>query len=737
MLLLERDFPGVPAPRDWESIPAPPTGDLPPDGWPVRGSQELRILLPEEPGEQLTIDIELDAVAGDLVAIECGNHDIDVSLQIDGQPHARHAILKASMCPLAHGNVTLPSRSGVRQIRVSIASESITGSVDGQICVRGIDPFFKPSGRLLWLMLWGTMTLRSIKIHGGAAARKQPLRRGTPANDFWLEANVDFHGYMGVAPFTHKTFDRLFEEFADWGVRRVHWIDYGRRREGWWDHAAGVSDNALRTMDNVGEILPAAVAAAHRHGVELYALFKPFDMAVGSIPEGAPDGPSNGGVARIGGPLVGLPRFCAEHRECVSSRRPGSWGEAENQSIKCIELIKEDEARADFSVADIQLFVSDDNGNYQEYPGVFSRSEAVERVQVMTQTIDGPRPTDKQRNARVMRLSGLSIAEKYILLRVPGRNGSFVNTLADMVRVYGERGLENRITLGLSPRGGASADPLRRGVAFDYFPGIPSAVFPGFEPMSSPIALDQHAGLLAIARGKNRDQIAIMSPAHDRVCDWWLHWINAAIDDGADGIELRERNHHSPLSWLETGFEQPVRDTMIRRTGIDPWTDPDPDQTTLRLIRGDFYTRFLRRARTLVMSRGKKLGLHVSVGMDMDLRQGAAMQMHWDWRTWLNEGLADSVTMKEIWPGSRFAGELHEVARARDIPVIFTPYGGDCGPGESGLDGAMALRIRRARELGFAGFQQYVPLVRGLADESITRLNPIACQTLRALFRGR
>ncbi len=737
MLLLERSFLGGPAPRDWEAIPAAPTDDLPSEGWPVCGSQELRILLPKVSSDQLTIDIELATVAGDIVAIECGNHDIDVSLQIDGQPHPRHAILKASMCPLAQGKLRLAPQSGVRHVRINIASDLITASVDGQTCVQGTDPFFTPSGRLLWLVLWGRMSLRNITVHDDNRAPLQRTKRPQPAQEFWLEANVDFHGYMGVAPFTHKTFDRLFEEFADWGVRRVHWIDYGRRREGWWDHAAGVSDNALRTMDNVGEILPAAVTAAHRHGVELYALFKPFDMAVGSIPEGTPDGRATAGVPRIGGPLVGLPRFCAEHRDWVSSRRPGSWGDAQNQTIDRIELVKDDEAVADFSVADIELFVSDDNGNYHPFLGHVSRSEAIESVELLKQTIDGPRSTGRRRNARVMRLSGLSIAAKYILLRVPGRDGSFVNTLADMVRVHGELGIEQRLTLGLSPRGGVSADPLRRGIAFDYFPGIPSAVFPGFEPMSFPIALDQHAGVLAIARGKNRDQIAVMSPAYDRVCDWWLAWIDAALDDGADGIELRERNHHSPLSWLETGFEQPVRDAMIQQTGVDPWSDPDPDQAALRQIRGQFYTRFLRRAKALVASRGRKLGLHVSVGMDMDTRQGAAMQMRWDWRTWLQEGLADSVTMKEIWPGSRFANELHEVASARNVPVIFTPYGGDCGPNESGHDGTMALRIARARELGFSGFQQYVPLVRGLADESITRLNPVACQTLRSMFRGR
>ena len=82
------------------------------------------------------------------------------------------------------------------------------------------------------------------------------------------------------------------------------------------------------------------------------------------------------------------------------------------------------------------------------------------------------------------------------------------------------------------------------------------------------------------------------------------------------------------------------------------------------------------------------------------------MDIHWDWRTWLAEGLADSVTMQDIWPQTRFAREILQQTRPRGIPVIFCPYANNLWLRPGG-ERICANWIRLAREGGFDGYQLY------------------------------
>ena len=150
----------------------------------------------------------------------------------------------------------------------------------------------------------------------------------------------------------------------------------------------------------------------------------------------------------------------------------------------------------------------------------------------------------------------------------------------------------------------------------------------------------------------------MLSPSFAEVQDWWLTWVQDCLDAGADGIEMRVRNHHSTLAWREFGFEKPVRDEFLKRYGVDLWKTDDFDLAAWRQLRGEAYTQFYRRVRELTRRHGKPMGLHISptTGV-MEPEQGAAMEIHWDWRRWLREGLCDSVTMKEIWPRTSLAEE--------------------------------------------------------------------------------
>jgi hypothetical protein len=255
--------------------------------------------------------------------------------------------------------------------------------------------------------------------------------------------------------------------------------------------------------------------------------------------------------------------------------------------------------------------------------------------------------------------------------------------------------------------------------------------------MSEWHALDGKHGFVGIARGKDREAVAVMSPAFKETRDRWLEWVREILEAGADGVEMRVRNHHTHLDWGDFGFEAPVRDEFMSRHGVDIWSTDDFDRAAWRRLRGEHFTQFYREARALVNSFDRKMGLHISSTMDMEPEQGASMDIHFDWRTWLDEGLADSVTAKEVWPGTMFADEILSHARPRGVPVMFSRYANNLWRLPGGAD-VCARRIQAAREHGFSGFQLYesCAVMRAHPDGHLEMEQPELREVFRREFGG-
>jgi hypothetical protein len=319
-----------------------------------------------------------------------------------------------------------------------------------------------------------------------------------------------------------------------------------------------------------------------------------------------------------------------------------------------------------------------------------------------------------------VRIHGLEIRNDFVALVAPGTSASLGNSLINLVHVFGESGEERHITLGTFPRARESSydiatatssdstglDFCQYGIEFDTVEGSPTACLTGYESMREWRAFDGGHGLIGIARGKEETTVGVMSPSFPETRQWWLQWVRDILEAGADGVELRVRNHHAHMAWDEFGFEKPVRDAFLERHGVDIWETDDFDIAAWRRLRGESYTQFYREVRGLVDSFGKSLGMHISRTMDIEPEQGASMGMHFDWRTWLDEGLADSVTMKEVWPRTPMAEEVLARARPKGIPVIFSPFANSLWrkPGGAAI---CANRIQQARDGGYDGFQFY------------------------------
>jgi hypothetical protein len=700
----------------------------------------LNIPIPGDGYETTLIEVDVEMGGGGLLTCSDGASAIVVDLK-----KGAHFINHSGPGLLGENRVLLPDSGGVIRVSFLFDRGLLRASAEGRELVAAADPNAFVASSIFDLGFWNDCRIHRIAVFGGGLSSAVTASTQEPIA-FALEMNVDFFDDMVHAPWKEEMFFDLFAKFKSWGVKRCHWIYYGRRSEGWWDGAPlGVADHARRTMDNVGEIFPTAARAAHHHGIEIFGLIKPFDM--GFAQHASPDASNASGLARIGGPVRWIADFPARHREWVIARKPGCFGEAQSTIFTRIDLVKEDADEAGFSVADVQLYISDDNQTYRLYEGPVSREEVIEDYPVWEHTSSGGRPTGNVRQSRVMRLNGLAISQKFVVVHVASRGRSFKNTLVNLIHIFGENGEERLVTYGIVARGGEheitenvsavtpEIDFRKYGVQFDLQPGTPSSLFPGYDPISAPYTLDAGDGLIAITAGKDDGTLAAMSPAFPEVRAWWLSWVQDCLNAGADGIELRVRNHHSHLTWGEFGFEAPVRDRFLALHGVDIWETDDFDKLEWARLRGEDYTTFCREARELAGKYGKPLGLHVSLTNNCGPQGSSAMNIHWDWRGWLAEGLADSITLKEIMPGTRFAREVMNCAAERSVSVIYAPYANDLWLRPKGEE-ICRQWIDLARRAGCAGYQFYecAAVIRGTKEGELKVSQPALAAVLREEF---
>jgi hypothetical protein len=690
-LILEESFAGGGLPAGWYTDTAYPKYAV--GAWDCRSWDGVVVPLPRDGWEWVSVVVEVEEVAPG-TTVHCGaDGRTGMNLVLGGGPSARHSIGDG-------GNTLLESKvpvaiTGTRMVLgFEWTPAAMAMGVDGKEI--GASRNLRKDARVgqLHLGIRGCVVKR-VAVYGKALEEKvreiKSIRTGFP-----LEVTVDFNDDLIPTPWTQKTFDALFTELKSWGTSKVSWIDLGREVDHYFDHGPyKIGEHGRQTFKNVGDIFTCAVKTAHAHGMELYGLFKPYDMAIAGItvPPNHPDAGAKNRIRQIGGSLGWATKMACENRGLMMSRKPGAYGAAVNEVWTRIDLVKDDDAADGIGLADVSFIVSGDNDRYYAYEGPVKASEAVEEYPVYKSTPSGPVATGVKRRVRVLRFEGLKISEPFMAIQVKGIAGSsrtFANRLCDLIHVFGEKGEETRMTYGFTARKAghvamfdAPAGSVQKAVVgpeggfeFNRYPGAPSeAATSGADPIIAPIALDRGAvSYIALAKGKDRSPVAAMSPCFKETRELWMGWIKAMLDSGADGIDIRPGGHHSDMAWIEYGFEAPVREEMLKRTGVDIWATDDFDYDVWRRVRGGGYSQFIREASAVVRARGKKLTVHIDGHFDGPPGLGGAMNLVCDWRSWIEEGLIDSITGKSLWPGNVLSRQVLEAAHAKGIAVSYCPY---------------------------------------------------------------
>lgn len=699
----------------------------------------LKFFLPGNGWEKMRIEVDMDAA--ERIDYSDGTLTLSVNLKT-----ARNNLARYDIGTLVETGNFQPGGGKREKAAFQIDRGHWSMEIDNETVLKHDIPGTAAVSGLQELRFVGNCLIRRVRVLGdfplAFPAHGYSARKNAP---FHLEAAVDFSSDLQFAPWTRDTFDQFFAELKSWGAKRCHWIHYGRMAEGWWPLADIAGKNAMETFRRCGEILPAAVEAAHRHGIQVYALLKPFDMGLfGTFPFGSAEAAQYGKLNRVGGSVHWITDFSAKNRGFIMARKPSAHGPSGAEKWTRIDVVKEDAEPCAFDIEALAILVSDDNLNYRPYDGPMVKGEVLENYPLWTHTASGGKANGSFRAVRIFRFSNLHLTSEYVAVTVDSKGASFANDLVNLIHVFGENGEDRMITYGVRPRvtafhpaEGAIRNPVMQdfktaGIEFDTWFRV-TAIFPGYHPVRERFVFDGGHGFVGLARGKDAGPVAALSPSFPEVRGWWLAWIEDALKAGTDGIDLRVRNHHNPITWAEYGFERPVRDEFLSRYGVDIWETDDFDHGAWRRLRGEAYTGFVRDAKKLADRYHRRLGVHVSPTLNMEPDEGGSMEMHWDWRTWIDEGLADHVTMKEVWPGSRFAEEVLSHTQPRRIPVVFSPYANGSWR-QGGGEEICANWIKIAREKGYDGFQFYecASVIQATSGGKLHLRRP----ALRALFQS-
>ena len=519
---------------------------------------------------------------------------------------------------------------------------------------------------------------------------------------FRLEADTDFMFHRVIITPAHV--DAMMARLREMGVTRASWSVYGDGRGGYFmpspSDLCGINWKNYADTYRVlgGNSLRVAVEAAHRHGIELYAYYKPYENAIELVlPDGSPEGRAFGRIRKKGGWLTWLDPFVVEHPHLRIRHRPDdSIKDLSDVPICALKLVKRDDSPTRVTGEHLQIWSSQLNYRYKPLAVDLTVHEAVEPSPKEVRDLNGAVVTKKGDPVRTLTLSGFRLTDPYILVTTDFTNGpaDFENTGTDMLTALDEQG--NEIP-GVFATGGTIYYPERVdfrswGLPFDY--GYGRRVIGLDVPNAS-----GHAGLIAFTRGRN-EYLGALCETEPEVRDFWLSCIRDMLDAGVDGVDFRVQNHSTFTDYYEEyGFNEVVLEECARRGNTDA--------ETVAQVRGEAYTEFLRRAKRLIASRGKRMRINLNVQWfrpdpPPSLRLGFTSNIHYDWRRWVDEGLLDEAIMRGMPPigFENDAVSCEMIARCEEKGIPLTV--------NRNINSNYAAEFTRLREDGrFSGFIIY------------------------------
>ena len=502
---------------------------------------------------------------------------------------------------------------------------------------------------------------------------------------FLLEALVDFPDDLlkNGRPLTADDIDALMRRLAALGFKRVSWSYYADGRGGFlvpsnqegayaerWKHYA-------ETYRTLGNPLKVAVEAGHRHGLEVYAYFKPYETGPAMMfPSGSSAAKTWGLLGAAGGQLAWLDPFVRDHPHLRLKRRAAAAGEAPADApIRTLRLAKQDASPTRLTREHLQVWTSADNHRYQPANVTFTVSESVEPAPREVRDQKGKLLTRQGDPVRVLTLSGLDLREPFILLTTNLGDGpaDFMNSGLELMQPLDARG---RKIPGVYGQGGAIwcrelANFRTEGVMFDYGWGAKAVAL-------DTANRDGQSGFIAFARGYNEYLPGALCETEPAVQQFWLACLDEIIAAGVDGVDFREENHSTHTDTPEDyGFNDVVLAKARAR--------PGELSAAIAQVRGEAYTDFLRASKKRLAAAGIRMRYNLQMDFfraqpPTDRLLAYPANIHFDWQRWVDEGLMDEAILRfySLPASAVFEDAVTQemIARCRDrgIPLTVNRY---------------------------------------------------------------
>ena len=437
--------------------------------------------------------------------------------------------------------------------------------------------------------------------------------------------------------------DDLHRGLAEMGVTRHQWI-----HDSFW----GIDEEYPHGFD----ILAEAVQSAHAHGIEFYALLKPFEGGGFSffLPHSMPFNEDSVAFKDLRGICPIASKYASEHPEMNLKRKPGTY--EFDTVVKAIRLVKWNDAPTRIREEHLSIFTSPTNNEFVPYHGDVSFRETVEwRFRF-----------PKWRRCRIIHLENLNIPaeHRYILIKslLADGGGDFRNEKGNIIELIGANDEVIPHTLSTGPVDFETHDKalyqsrfMKQLVPYLRSPAVHEEMadeeklrthyenfynFGRYE-LTDWMSLDGQ-GYIAAACGKPEYMAGNMHPVYPEVRRHWLDLVSHCLERGVDGINFRVANHTRISDHWDYGYNEPVLDASDGKT----------DYPTISRINGNAYTQFLREARELIKDRGKGLTIHLHAGMLITDERGRLPVLppnfEWQWETWVKE-IADALELRGSW----------------------------------------------------------------------------------------
>jgi len=503
--------------------------------------------------------------------------------------------------------------------------------------------------------------------------------------DFQIEALVDFVDDASSAPepINERHVDAMMRRLVGCGVSRVSWAYYGDGHGGYFIPAPRGDEpgkswwTLAETYHRLGNPLRVAVEAAHRHGLELYAYYKPYETGIGSLyPEGSPEAQRWGRLAHIGGRLSWMDRFVLDRPDLRIRRRGGDLpADLSTRTVHALRLVKKDDSPTRVTKEHLQIWGSPLNYRYERLPVEFALKETVEPSPKEVRDQNGNVLTRAGQPVRVLTLSGFRLEDRYLAVVTDFTNppADFHNAGTDLLVALDAEGQE---IPGVFATGGAvwyrdQVDLYQWGLVFDTGRGRQPVY------LDEPVATQgrRAGGLIAFARGRNAYLPGALCETEPEVQAYWLSCIREMLAAGVDGIDIREESHSTHTDYpFEYGYNPAVLAACERRQ-----TD------SIAQVRADAYTEFLRCAKALTSRAGKQMRYNLQVDWfrpDPPVARALAYPLNIDfqWRRWLDEGLMDEAILRfyhlpfDCLYEDEVAREMIERCRSKGLPLVVNRY---------------------------------------------------------------